>query len=139
MLVDSKELLYNVTIPVYWQDHLGSLLTAALDVNSALFRGLLAESSCPGNATRVVGVCTWPCAFAQESRAAVGVAEEPPSSVGEVFGEHSVLVRDMPDLGMAGNSQHPDFETSCVTEEHHLAASLGVKSEGHTSGQMACA
>lgn len=116
-----------------------SLSTAALDVKSALFRGLLAESSYPGSATRVVGVCTWPCVFAPESRAAVGVAEEPPSSVGEVFGQHSVLVLDTPDLGKAGNCPHPDFETSCVTEGHPLAASPGVKSEGRTSGQMAYA
>lgn len=66
------------------------------------------------------------------SRVAAGAAAEPPSGVGEVFGQHSVL-----DLGMAGQGKglcchlHGP-ETSCGVGERRLAAFLGARHEGHT-------
>lgn len=94
--------------------------------------GLSAESSCPGSAPQVGGVCTWPCVSDPVSKAAAGAAAEPPSGVGEVFGRHSVL-----DLGMAGRGKElcchfRESETSCGVEERHLAAYRGGRHEGRT-------
>lgn len=94
--------------------------------------GLFAESSCPGSAPQAAGVCTWPCVSDPVSRAAAEVAAEPPSGVGEVFGQHSVL-----NQGMAGQGKglrcHPRGpETSCGVEEHRPAAFQGARPEGRT-------
>lgn len=93
--------------------------------------GLSAESSCPGSAPRVGGVCTWPCASDPGSRAAAAAAAELPSGVGEVFVQHTVL-----DLGRAGQDkgfrfQLHDPETSYAVEGCRLAASHGARLDGH--------
>lgn len=89
--------------------------------------GLSAESSCPGSAQQAGGVCTWPCVSDPVSKAAAGVAAEPPSGVDEVFGRHSVQ-----DLGTGGQGKGlcchlHESETSYGVEERRLAASQGAR------------
>lgn len=67
-----------------------------------------------------------------ESRAAAGAAAEPPSGVGEVFGQRSVLDRGMAGRGKGLCWYHHGPETSCEVEECHLAESQGAWLEGRT-------
>lgn len=94
--------------------------------------GLSAESSCPGSAPQAGGACTWPYVSDLGRRAVAGAAAEPPSGVGEVFGQHSVLDLDMAGQGkgLCGHLRGP--ETSCGVEERRLAASRGARNEGRT-------
>lgn len=125
-------IIWCVTILVCCQGRLEQPSSVDLGVRSVLVLGLSVESSCPGSAPQVWGVCTWPCVSALGSRAAAGVAAELPSGVGEVFGQHSAL-----DLGMAGQGkglrfQLHDPETSYVVGGYRLAASLGARLEDRT-------
>lgn len=66
------------------------------------------------------------------SKAAAGAAAEPPSGVGEVSGQQSVLDLCTAGRGKGFRSQCLGPETSRVVEERRLAASQGAWREGRT-------
>lgn len=70
-----------------------------------------------------------------ERRAAAGAAAEPPSDVGEVFVQHSILGRGMAALGN-GQQWHSHGPGALGgVGERHLAASRDAQLEGHTCSQ----
>lgn len=100
----------HVTLPVYCSGRLGQPSSVALGVGSVLVTGFSAESSCPGSAPQAGYVGTWPCVSDPVSTEAAAGAAEPPSGVGEVFGQHSAL-----DLCMAG--EHMGFHFQLLGPE----------------------
>lgn len=89
-------------------------------------------SSCSGSGPQAGVVCTWPCVSDRVSRAAAEAAAEPPSDVGEVFGQQIFQ-----DLCTADQDKELRLsflvpEQSCGEEEHRLAASRSARAEDRT-------
>lgn len=66
------------------------------------------------------------------SKAAAEASAEPPSGVGEVFGQHSILARDMTDLSKRLCWHFHGLEASSGMEEPRFAASQVALCEDHT-------